>query len=224
MSEALDYLIKARPEAMTLYFKFLKDTGSRLDPKTKNLISVITKVHSQTEAGLKQYLRRALREGCTGEEVVDALLMAFPALGLAKIVWATDIILGMNLPEFQLDGEAPAADKPEKAGKAGTAKKATAWHDLMDAADLKKGATTRIDCAGRSVFVHRVKEGYRVYDSLCPHQTTNIPHLALDGDRLTCPKHKWVFDMSTGACIKKGDTPLTEWECKLKKGRLLARW
>src|SRR5262245_45303752 len=103
MSDALDYLIKARPDAMTHYFRFLKDAGSKLDPKTRNLISVITKVHAQTERGLRQYLKRALREGCTGAEIIDALLMAFPALGLTKIVWATDVILAMNLPEFQLE-------------------------------------------------------------------------------------------------------------------------
>ncbi len=55
MSDALAYLVKARPEAMTAYFAFMKDAGSRLDPKTRNLISVITKVHARTENGLKQY-------------------------------------------------------------------------------------------------------------------------------------------------------------------------
>lgn len=215
MSEALTYLVKARPETLGHYFAFLKDCGTRLDPKTRNLISVITKVHSQTEKGLEQYLKRALREGCSGAEVLDALLMAFPALGLAKIIWATDIILKMGLPEFDL----AALDGVLKA---------PTWHDLGKAADLKRGTTARLDCDGRSVFVHRVdaagKAAYKVYDSLCPHQTTNIPHLALKGKQITCPKHKWVFDVTTGACIKKGDAPLKTWECKVEKGRLLARW
>ena len=101
MSDALNYLVKARPEAMGHYFSFLKDCGKHLDPKTRDLISVITKVHSQTERGLKQYLNRALRDGCTPAEILDALLMAFPALGLAKIVWAVDVILEMDLPQFQ---------------------------------------------------------------------------------------------------------------------------
>ena len=112
MSNALTYLVKARPEAMGAYFRFLKDTGSRLDPKTRNLISVITKVYAQTENGLRQYLKRALREGATAEEILDALLMAFPALGLAKIVWAIDVILRMDLPEFRLDAAAAAAGRP----------------------------------------------------------------------------------------------------------------
>ena len=207
MSDALNYLVKARPEAMGAYFKFLKDAGTRLDPKTRNLISVITKVHSQTENGLKQYLKRALRDGASGEEVIDALLMAFPALGLAKIVWATDIILRMNLPEFKLDGPSQAT-----------------WHDLGKSADFKKGETARLDVDGRGVFVYRDGKHFKVYDSLCPHQTTNIPHLALKGTTLTCPKHKWAFDITTGACVKVGDTPLRQWECKTEKGRLLALW
>ncbi len=103
MSDALTYLVKARPEAMGAYFKFLKGAGAHLDPKTRNLISVITKVHAQTENGLRQYLTRALREGASADEILDALLMAFPALGLAKIVWAIDVILGMDLPAFRLD-------------------------------------------------------------------------------------------------------------------------
>ena len=75
-----------------------------------------------------------------------------------------------------------------------------------------------------ALFVYRDKKDIRVYDSRCPHQSTNIPHLALEGLTLTCPKHEWAFDVSTGECIKKGDSPLRRWESKVVKGRLLALW
>ena len=94
--------------------KIVPTLGTHLDPKTRNLISVITKVHAQTENGLRQYLTRALREGATADEVLDALLMAFPALGLTRIVWAIDVILAMNLPEFRLDREAARAREAER--------------------------------------------------------------------------------------------------------------
>jgi nitrite reductase/ring-hydroxylating ferredoxin subunit/alkylhydroperoxidase/carboxymuconolactone decarboxylase family protein YurZ len=209
MSDALAYLLKTRPEAMGHYFSFLKDAGRHLDPKTRNLISVITKVHAQTERGLRQYLGRALREGCTPAEVLDALLMAFPALGLAKIVWAVDIILAMDIPGFKPE----AMTEPE--GQ---------WHDVMAASTLKKGEIRRVDCDGRGLFVYRDGEGIRVYDSRCPHQSTDIPHLALAGSTLTCPKHQWAFDVHTGACIKKGNSPLRRWESRVVKGRLMALW
>lgn len=235
MSDALNFLVKARPAAMSHYFSFLKDCGKHLDPKTRDLISVITKVHSQTERGFRQYLNRALRDGCSAAEVLDALLMAFPALGLAKIVWAVDVILAMDLPQFQ----------PAALGEEGQ------WHDLMAAADLDPGGVTRVDCDGRGLFVHHVADspqatairrpppegikelgsgpslpcdGWRVFDSRCPHQTTNIPHLALAGTTLTCPKHAWSFDVRSGECTAKGDRPLQQWECKVADGRLLARW
>lgn len=208
MSDALNYLVKARPEAMGGYFRFLKLAGTHLDPKTRNLISVITKVHAQTENGLRQYLTRALREGATADEILDALLMAFPALGLAKIVWAVDVILRMDLPEFRL---AAAAPEPR-------------WHDVAPLAAVKAGATSYFACDDRHLFVHRKGKAIKVYDSRCPHQVTDIPHLALAGTTLTCPKHGWAFDIETGRCIANGDRPLTEFPHKVEARRLHAWW
>ena len=212
MSDALNYLLKARPEALGHYFAFLKDAGKHLDPKTKNLISVITKVHAQTDRGFRQYLRRALREGCTPLEILDALLMAFPALGLAKIIWAVDIILDMDLPGFE--PEALSSPDPTPG----------VWHDVMASADIKNDAVERTECSGRGLFIYRNKRTYRVYDSRCPHQSTDIPQLALKGSTLTCPKHQWEFDVKSGDCIRLGNSPLTRIESKVVKGRVLAVW
>ena len=209
MSDALNYLIKARPEAMKAYFAFLKESGKHLDPKTRSLISVITKIDSQTERGLRQYLPRALRDGATPDEILDAILTAFPTLGLAKIVWAMDIILDMDIPEFRTQWLGAEV----------------AWHDLIDWAQVRDGEITYVeDCDGRSLFIYRSGEDCRVYDSRCPHQVTNIPHLALSGMRLTCPKHQWAFDVATGECVDKGTRPLRQFESRLLEGRVQARW
>ena len=212
MSDALNYLLKARPETMGHYFAFLKDTGKHLDPKTRNLISVITKVHSQTDRGFRQYLGRALREGCSPMEVLDALLMAFPALGLAKIIWAVDIILDMKIPGFEPDVITQLTAAPGR------------WRDVMATKDVPDGDVIRTEFEGRGLFIYREKKTYKVFDSHCPHQSTDIPELALKGTTLTCPKHHWAFDAKSGDCIKKGDSPLVRIESKVAKGRLLAFW
>lgn len=220
MSDALNYLAKARPQAMAHYFAFLKDCGKALDPKTRALISVITKAHAQTERGLRQYVQRALRDGCSPAEVLDALLMAFPALGLTKIVWAVDVILAMGLPGF--DPSALAGDgAPEPARE--PAREAE-WHDVLATDALAPGETRRIDCDGRGLFVHRADDGWRVFDSRCPHESTDIPALALEGRTLTCPKHHRAFDIESGACVRNGNRPLRQWPCKVEGGRLLAQW
>jgi nitrite reductase/ring-hydroxylating ferredoxin subunit/alkylhydroperoxidase/carboxymuconolactone decarboxylase family protein YurZ len=208
MSDALNYLVAARGDALGHYFKFLKDAGKHLDPKTRDLISVITKVHSQTEGGFRQYLTRALRDGVKPIEIIDALVMAFPALGLAKIVWAAEIILEMDMPEF----------RPENLTKE------AAWHDVGAVDSFKDGDTARVPCDTRELFVYRKGDDFKVYDSRCPHQVTNIPHLALSGTELTCPKHHWKFDITTGQCTAVGNQPLKKFDCKIENGRLLAFW
>ncbi len=205
MSDALSFLLKVRPEAMGHYFAFLKEAGKHLDPKTRALISVITKVHSQTERGVRQYVRRAIAEGCNGTEILDALLMAFPALGLAKIVWAVDVLLAMKLPQLDLANLG-----------------ARAWRELGLLKSFRKGKLHKVEHAGRSVFVFRDPSGCRVYDAHCPHQATNIPLEALKGGRLVCPKHGWTFDAASGACVAKGDKPLRALETKVEGGKLLA--
>lgn len=208
MSNALNYLVAARPEAITPYLKFLKEAGKHLDVRTRDLISVITKVHSQTENGFRQYLSRALRNGASPDEILDALLMAFPALGLAKIVWAVDIILDMDIPEF----------RPDLLGAEKT------WHDVIAVDELKVGEVAYVDCDERSLFIYRKDDSIRVYDSRCPHQVTNIPHLALEGTRITCPKHKWAFDVESGECVEVGNRPLNRFDSKIENGRVLVFW
>jgi nitrite reductase/ring-hydroxylating ferredoxin subunit/alkylhydroperoxidase/carboxymuconolactone decarboxylase family protein YurZ len=208
MSDALNYLLKTRPDAMKPYFKFVKEAGAHLDPKTRSLISVITKVAAQSESGFRQYLPRALRDGASANEILDALLMAFPVLGLSKVTWAIDILLDMDIPEFNPE----LLDMQQQ------------WHGLIAVAELEVGQVRRIDCDGRELFIYRGVEDIRVYDSRCPHQVTNIPHLALQGTTLTCPKHNWAFDITSGDCIAVGSRPLNQYQTRIEADQLEAYW
>lgn len=203
MSEALDYLIKVRKEAIEPYFKFLKEGGKHLDSKTRSLLSVITKVDAQTEAGLKQYLVRALKDGNSADEILDALLVCLPTLGLSKIIWAVDIIIKMDIPDFN----------PDLIGKD------QQWHKLKAIDEIEEGVS-RLVYDGRACFINRSGNNYIVFDSRCPHQVTNIPSLGLEGTVLTCPKHQWKFNVENGACIEKGNRQLNEIKHKIEDGFL----
>ena len=208
MSEALDYLLQVRPQAMQSYFAFLKEAGRHLDPKTRALISVITKVDNQTEAGFRQYLKRALAEGVSANEILDALLLAFPTLGLTKVVWAVDRLLELELPEF----------RPEALGAA------PAWHNVIAEDDLLPGSTRRVECDGRALIIHVGSDGLSVFDSHCPHQGTDLPETSLAGTRVTCPRHGWSFDLGNGRCVAIGDRPLVACPHRFADGWLLVFW
>ncbi|MDX1519672.1 MAG: Rieske 2Fe-2S domain-containing protein [Gammaproteobacteria bacterium] len=207
MSEALDYLQKARPEAIASYFDFLKKSSRHLDPRTRALISLITKVDNQTEKGFRQYLSRALQAGASPDEVLDALLTAFPTLGLSKIVWAVDLILEMDLPEFYPEN---LGHRPE-------------WHEII-AVEQIEDEVCFVSTGQKDLFIYSDGVNFHIYDSLCPHQQTHIPESGLSGCVLTCPRHHWKFDLKTGKCIERGDRPLKELPGKVEDGVLLAEW
>ena len=203
MSEALDYLLKIRPDALQSYFDFIKKSGKHLDKKTRAIISVITKVDNQTETGFRQYLIRAMQAGVTADEIIDALFTAFPTLGLSKIIWAIDIIIKLDIPEFRAEN---LGHKPQ-------------WMEISDLGKIQDGTTSHF-VSNRDIFIYRKGKDVSVYDSHCPHQATNIPHLALKDNILTCPKHGWVFDVTSGNCLEKGDRPLRILESKIENNIL----
>lgn len=209
MSEALDYLLAARPEAMKAYFRFLREAGTHLDPKMRAMISIITKVAAQTEDGFRQYLSRGLQAGLTANEILDGILMAFPALGLTRITWAMDLLIEMDIPAFRLESlQNPSGQ----------------WHRIIELSAIPAEGTICVSADGRDVFVSSGEGVYKVFDSHCPHQVTHIPALALDGERITCPRHGWVFDARSGSCLEKGDRGLRELESRLDDGWLIASW
>jgi nitrite reductase/ring-hydroxylating ferredoxin subunit/alkylhydroperoxidase/carboxymuconolactone decarboxylase family protein YurZ len=207
MSKALDYLMHARPEAMRHYFRFLKAAGQRLDPKIRAIISVITKVDRQTATGFRQYLKRALREGVTADEILDALLLAFPTLGLSKITWAMDQLLELDLPEFRLENLGPQP----------------AWHDVADTVEITPEEARCFEADGKLIFVY-ASDSISVYDNRCPHQATLIESNRLAGCYVTCPKHGWKFDLRTGDCVEVGNLPLMRLQHEVKDGRLYVYW
>jgi len=210
MSEALDYLLKVRKDAIEPYFQFLKEGGKHLDDKTRSLLSVITKVDAKTEAGLKQYLKRALKQGNSADEILDAMLTCMPTLGLSKIIWAVDIIIKMDLPEFDSD----KLGKIEKAKKKQSKNKQ--WHKVNSIDEIKQGVS-RHEYAGKACFVTRNDDEFLVFDSICPHKAANIPCDAIDGMILKCPMHHWKFNMENGECIEKGNyQPLNKLENKIE--------
>ena len=205
MSEALNYLLKIRPDAMQAYFNFVKKSEGSLDARTRAIISVITKIDNQTEKGFKQYLKRALKEGVSANELIDAIMVAFPTLGLSKIVWAMDILLQMDLPEFN----------PE------TLVTQQRWCKVIDVKDLVSGETRFLTIEGSGLFAHKNEDGsILVFDQHCPHQSTVMDSNSLSGTALTCPKHGWKFNTSNGQCVDKGDKPLQQLDHKIENGEL----
>lgn len=211
MSKALDYLLAARPEAMSAYFGFLKHNGSRLDPKTRNLISVITKVAVQTDKGLVQYTRKALEQGATPDEVLDALMMAFPALGLSRIVWAVDVLIEHGVEGF---AAAAADDAPPPAMQL----------DVCALTALPPDQAVKYITEGRPMLLYRIADEVRAYKAYCSHQGMELMPSGIRGRHVTCRQHGWQFQLPEGSCARGSKWSLTELSVTLLQGRVIVEW
>ena len=205
MSKRLKYLADIRPEAATAYFEFLKQSGQHLDDKTRFLISVVTKVATGTTAGLKQYLPHAMRAGANANEIIDAILMSFPAAGLPKVLDALDVVQELNLEDF----------KPENL------KKPYEWYEVCDMSVLEDGQITEFEIEGLEMLVVRQGEGVTVFDRRCPHLGKKLPCENVDGN-LTCKAHQWVFDAVSGECKEKGTRAIHTYKSKVENGKVMA--
>lgn len=212
MSRALNYLMQARPEAMSAYFTFLKDAGSRLDPKTRALISVITKVSVQTEKGLIQYTKKALEAGVSADEVLDALMMAFPALGLSRIVWAVEVLL-----EAEIAGFAEAA----QAASAQPSPDATANFELSQ---LPDGHVVKRYIGDRAILLYRDGAQVRAYKAYCSHQGMELMESGIAGKSIVCKQHNWRFQFPSGNCGRGDNWALAELPVEIDDDSVMVRW
>mgnify|MGYP003987418981 FL=1 len=128
----LQWLSRHRPEAMEHLLAFFKESGRHLDPKTRFLISVVTKVVNFTPRGLRQYIPRAMREGASRDEILDAILCAYPAAGLTNVLDAVDILRSIPVATHDpTDDQASAttlADVPS-----------ARWRDVASLEELTPG-------------------------------------------------------------------------------------
>jgi NAD(P)H-dependent nitrite reductase small subunit len=239
-SRGLAFLQKARPDAMAHLLSFFKESGRHLEPKTRFLISVVTKVINFSPRGLRQYVRRALGEGATADEVLSAVMCAYPCAGLTRVVDAVDVILEMGIADFDAlgagagdpdgaaveaveAGEAGAAEAAEAGGAAGaeTAGRQGGWVEIAAPGEIPAGGTLRVVIGTRDLALFRLAEAVHAIDNTCPHKGGFLSQGTLSGGVVTCPLHGWKFHLATGDCLNRPGTGVRSYPVRvLESGKV----
>lgn len=191
----LQWLSRHRPEAMEHLLAFFRESGRHLDPKTRFLISVVTKVVNFTPRGLRQYIPRAMREGASRDEILDAILCAYPAAGLTKVVDAVDILRSIADPAADTR-QAPTASASDAAGE-------PAVHVVAQLADLPEGKGQLVEIGDRRIVLFRRGDDVHATSNHCVHMGGELAGGALQGTTVTCPLHGWQFDITDGRCLTR---------------------
>jgi nitrite reductase/ring-hydroxylating ferredoxin subunit len=100
---------------------------------------------------------------------------------------------------------------------------------LLEPQYLKVGAAETFDSPdmtvlsllGRRVGVWRDAEGtWHAMEMVCRHQNGDLSKGAREGDIVTCSRHGWHYDLSTGACLTEAWAALRRYGIKVEEGQL----
>jgi NAD(P)H-dependent nitrite reductase small subunit len=246
-SRGLAFLQKTRPDAMRHLLSFFRESAQHLDPKTRFLISVVTKVISNSPRGLRQYVRRALESGATPDEVIDAVLCAYPCAGLTKVVDAIDTILESGIGGFENRDE--VAEEPGLAASesaSGRARTAAAdarreapaeapaqvilddadagWHDVGTLDELDADRRLRVLAGRHDVAIFRVDGEVLAIGNRCPHAGGPLSEGCVVGDQVVCPLHAWRFHLRTGISPDVPGASVPTYDVRVEDRRVFVRF
>ncbi len=89
--ENLDYLMAKHPDLYKSYQEFghaLHEKGGPLDDKTRWLIKIAVSAASQFDFALQTHIEKALKAGCTAEEIEHTILLTAPSAGFPRMMAA----------------------------------------------------------------------------------------------------------------------------------------
>ncbi len=76
---------------------------------------------------------------------------------------------------------------------------------------------------GEKVLIANFRERYYAYSGNCPHQGTCLAEGFYDGAVLTCSKHLWQWDITSGKPIGLAEAPLEGYQLEIEDDEIFVR-
>ncbi len=83
--DGLKLLEGARPEVVRAHQGLMRVLGQSLPPATKQLILVALATVQDSPSALRRHVTRALASGAHPDQIIDAVTLALPLTGLARV-------------------------------------------------------------------------------------------------------------------------------------------
>jgi 3-phenylpropionate/trans-cinnamate dioxygenase ferredoxin component len=97
-----------------------------------------------------------------------------------------------------------------------------AFQDVGADSEVPEGNMKGFDVAGERVLVARVKGRLHAVGGLCTHQIAYLEDGALEGRKVSCPRHGACFDLESGEPLSPpADFPLPVYDVYAAGGRIL---
>ena len=74
--------------------------------------------------------------------------------------------------------------------------------------EIKKTGMKVVSLMGKRVAIRQEGEDLYAIEVSCKHQGADLTTGKIEGQLVTCPRHGWQYDLSTGECLNQNSPPL----------------
>jgi len=85
-----------------------------------------------------------------------------------------------------------------------------------------RGATVELE-GGKELALYNVGGHFHAIENFCPHRGAPLADGNLIGHAVECDWHGWRFDVRTGACLNRPDSPVESYEVIILEGWIKIR-
>jgi nitrite reductase/ring-hydroxylating ferredoxin subunit len=85
-----------------------------------------------------------------------------------------------------------------------------------------RGATVELE-GGKELALYNVGGRFYAVENFCPHRGAPLADGELTGHAVECDWHGWRFDVRTGACLNRPDSPVESYEVVIEDGWIKIR-
>ena len=95
------------------------------------------------------------------------------------------------------------------------------WHKVAELGQIPQGSRRHVELAGHEYMLIHTRDGLYCIDHRCPHADGAVGDGMVLGAHITCPLHKWRFDLCDGSHKHKGTRNLGVYAVKVEGNDVL---
>lgn len=92
------------------------------------------------------------------------------------------------------------------------------WHRVVRLDALRSDRPRLVRVGVKQLALFAVGGSVYATSNVCPHAGGSLAHGQLRGCQVTCPRHEWTFDVTSGACPEHPIYQLTTYRVEVRHG------
>ncbi|MFU8805953.1 MAG: Rieske (2Fe-2S) protein [Bradymonadaceae bacterium] len=92
------------------------------------------------------------------------------------------------------------------------------FYKVLAADALANGEAKMVFAGVKRLALFRVDDEFHCIQSHCPHAGAPLANGTIEGCKVHCPRHSWVFDVQTGACETDPRYDVRRYEVRVEDG------